>query len=146
MVMCYTVAQCCTGKLGNECGVLLRTAVQGIREYLRWLYGQRTCLVCVPRMIRLQLELGDKRLLIGVKRPQSGSIVRSNSVRLVAGAAALRESRVPPEKEVQPISPRTRHAIPRYIPVVVVQLRHRLSELQLTNTKVSMSRPNQGVF
>ena len=76
------VLRCCTllyRELQNECGVLLHTAVQRAIEYLRWFYGQRTCLFCVSRM-------------------QSGFIVSGNTVRFVDAAAALRELRVPPKK------------------------------------------------
>ena len=52
---------------GNTCCVLLHTVVQGVKGYLRWLYRQRTCLVCVPHMTRLRLQPGDKLLPIAVK-------------------------------------------------------------------------------
>ena len=80
-------------------------------------------------MIRLRLQLGDKLLPIGVKLPQSGFIVSGNAVCFVDAAAALREPQVSLEEEILLLSPRTFHAIPRYIPAVVAQLRYYLSEL-----------------
>ena len=64
-------------------------------------------------MIRPWLQPGDKSFPIGVKLPQSGFIISVNTVYFVDAEAALRELRVPPEEEIQPLSPKARHAIPR---------------------------------
>ena len=124
---------------GGQSVVLLQTAVQGTREQL-WCSVVHYCTGSqgVPALVLRSTHLsrlysthdpGDELLPIGIKLPQSRFIVSGNTVHFVDAAAARRESRVPPEEEIQPLSSRTIHTIPRYIPAVVAQLRHRLFEL-----------------